>query len=152
MTIFEWMKLKGWKVKQIKNKLQLTSSGVRLCRGVSHADPPPLFLPVPPFRKKMLWILIITLSWYKRHVKQWCKCKETSLSSKCNIFIPVRTDRGGKNWISIKIIIYTYNAFKSDWLWTQCFKYKWFFSQSSVSQILEILIHKNTQIILSKYH
>ena len=106
MTIFEWMKLKGWKVKQIKNKLQLTSSGVRLCRGVSHADPPPLFLPVPPFRKKMLWILIITLSWYKRHVKQWCKCKETSLSSKCNIFIPIRSNRGGKNWISIKIIIY----------------------------------------------
>lgn len=57
-------------MKEIKNKLQLTSPGVCLCRGVSHADPPPLFLPVPPFRKKMLRILIITLSSIKRHVKQ----------------------------------------------------------------------------------
>ena len=57
-------------MKQIKNKLQLTSSGVRLCRGVSHPDPPPLFLPVRPFKKKMLRILTITLSWYKRHVQQ----------------------------------------------------------------------------------
>ena len=41
--------------------------------------------------------------------------------------------------------MYIYNAFKSDWLWTQWFKYKWYFSLPSLSQILEILIHKNTQ-------